>query len=63
LGEFEWDWLFALSSLLLRESADKSQEARFMVLAVEPCLMPSPQGSFQRKVQKAGVRAGLKIYA
>jgi hypothetical protein len=38
-------------------------EAGFMFLAVEQCLMPSPQGSFQGKVKKDGARADLKTYA
>jgi hypothetical protein len=63
LGEFYWSWLFTPSSLELRESANKRREARFMVPAVEPCPMPSPQGSFQGKVQKASVKVGLKTYA
>jgi hypothetical protein len=63
MGEFEWSWLFTPSSLELVESANKRRWARFMVLAVEPCPMPSPQGSFQGKVQKADAGVGLKTYA
>jgi hypothetical protein len=63
LGEFEWSWLFTPGSLELGESANKRGEIGFMVLAIEPCPMPSLQGSFQSKVQKDGVRAGLKTYA
>jgi hypothetical protein len=47
VGEFEWNWLFTLGSLDLGESSNKRGEARFMVVIVEPCPMPSPQGSFQ----------------
>jgi hypothetical protein len=63
LGEFEWSWLFTPSSLELGESTNKRREARFMVLAIESCPMPSPQGSFQGKVQNIGARVGLKTYA
>jgi hypothetical protein len=63
LVEFELSWLFIPGSLEVGESANKRGETGFMVLVVEPCAMPSPQGSFQRKVQKAGVRVGLKTYA
>jgi hypothetical protein len=63
LGEFEWSWVFTPSSLELRESANKRRDASFMVLTIEPCPMPSPQGRFHGNVQKASVRAGLKTYA
>jgi hypothetical protein len=62
-GEFEWSWLLTPGSLELGESTNKSGETGFMVPTVEPCPMPSLQGSFERKVQKAGARAGLKTYA
>jgi hypothetical protein len=63
LREFEWGWLFTPSFLELGESTNKREEARFMVLTIEPCPMPSLQGSFQGKVKKAGAKAGLKTYA
>jgi hypothetical protein len=63
LGEFDWSWLFTPSNLELEELANKRREARFTVVAVEPCPMPSPSGSFQGKDQKADARAGLKTYA
>jgi hypothetical protein len=63
LGEFEWSWLFTPSSLELGESANERREDKFMVLVVELGPMPSLEGSFQRKVQEAGARAGLKTYA
>jgi hypothetical protein len=34
-----------------------------MVLAIEPCPMPSPERSFQRKVEEASARVGLKTYS
>jgi hypothetical protein len=63
LGEFKWSWLFTPGSVELGESANERGENWFMVLIVEPCPMPSLQRSFQRKVQKASARAGLKTYA
>jgi hypothetical protein len=63
LGELKWSRLFAPSSLELEESAYKSREAGFVVLTIEPCSVPSPESSFQRKVEEACVRAGLKTYS
>jgi hypothetical protein len=37
-------------------------EARFMVLTVEPCPVPSLKRSLHRKIKKAGARAGLKTH-
>jgi hypothetical protein len=34
-----------------------------VVLAVEPCLVPSLEGSLHRKVKEAGVRVGLETRA
>jgi hypothetical protein len=34
-----------------------------VVLAVEPCLVPSREGSLHRKVKEAGVRVGLETRA
>jgi hypothetical protein len=34
-----------------------------MILSMEPYTMPSPNRSFQRKVEEASVRASLKTYA
>jgi hypothetical protein len=33
-----------------------------VVLAVEPRPVPSPKGSFHRKVEEAGTRAGLETH-
>jgi hypothetical protein len=63
LGELEWSQLFAPSSLKLGEPAYKWREAGFVVLSIEPCSMPSPERSFQRKVEEASARAGLKTYS
>jgi hypothetical protein len=48
--------------LELRESAYKGMEASFMVLAIEPGPMPSPEKSLQRKVEETSTRVGLKTY-
>jgi hypothetical protein len=45
------------------ESAYKRREAGFMVLAVEPCPVPSLKESLHWKVKEAGARAGLETYA
>jgi hypothetical protein len=63
LGELEWTRLFAPSSLELREMAYEWREAGFMVLAIEPCSVPSTERSFQRKVEESSVRADLKTYS
>jgi hypothetical protein len=63
LGELEWSRLFAPSSLELGEPAYKWREVRFVVLAIEPCSVPSPERSFQRKVEEASARMGLKTYS
>jgi hypothetical protein len=37
LGELEWSWLFAPSSLKLGEPTYEWREAGFVVLTIEPC--------------------------
>jgi hypothetical protein len=49
--------------LKFREPAYKRREVGFMVLVVEPCLVPSPKGSLHQKVKEAGTRAGLETHA
>jgi hypothetical protein len=63
LGELEQSRLFTPSFLELEELAYKWREAGFVVLAIEPCSVPSPDRSFQRKVDKANARAGLQTYS
>jgi hypothetical protein len=63
LGELEWSRLFAPSSLELEEPAYKWREVGSVVLAIEPCSVRSPERSFQRKVEEASVRMGLKTYS
>jgi hypothetical protein len=58
LRSFEQSRLFSPGSLELRELA-YGGEAGFMVLAVEPCPMPSPKGIFQGKIQKTSTRVSL----
>jgi hypothetical protein len=62
LGELEWSRLFAPSSLELREPAYEQGEARFMVLTIEPCPVPSSRRGFQGKIKEAGARVSLKTY-
>jgi hypothetical protein len=62
LGELKWCRLFAPRSLAL-EPAYKWREARFLVLTIEPCLVPSPKSCFQGKIEEANTRASLKTYA
>jgi hypothetical protein len=51
LREFEWGGLFTPSSLELGELAYKGREDRFMVIAIKPGPMPSPERRLQRKVK------------
>jgi hypothetical protein len=60
MGKHNWSWLFGPSVVKLGELAHKRREARFMILAIEPCLMPSPKRSFQGKINEANTRAGLE---
>jgi hypothetical protein len=62
LGELEWSRLFAPRSLELGDLAYEWREAGFMVLAIEPCPMPSLKRAFQGKIEEASVRASLKTY-
>jgi hypothetical protein len=43
--------------------AYERREVGFVVLIVEPCPMPSPEGSHHRKLMEAGARAGLETHA
>jgi hypothetical protein len=63
LGELEWTQLFVPSLLELREMAYEWREAGFMVLAIEPCSVPSMERSFQRKVKESSMRGDLKTYS
>jgi hypothetical protein len=63
LREFEWSRLFTLSPQELGKSANQRTGARVMILSIEPYTIPSPNRSFQRKVEEASVRASLKTYA
>jgi hypothetical protein len=62
VGEFKRSSLFTPWPLKFRESACKRREARFVVLIVEPCPMPSPKGSLHWEVKEASVRAGLEAH-
>jgi hypothetical protein len=52
LRDFEWSHLFTPGSFKLRESAYVGGEAGFMILAVEPCSMPSPERFFKGRSRK-----------
>jgi hypothetical protein len=56
MGVLEWSWLFAPSSLEHEELAYKWREVGFVVLAIEPCSVPSSERSFQQKVKEASAR-------
>jgi hypothetical protein len=51
--------LFTPCSLELGESAYEVGEAGFMILAVEPYSVPSPERSFQGEIEKTSMRVGL----
>jgi hypothetical protein len=59
LRSFEWSGLFTPSPLELRESSHQGRETRFMVLAVEPCSMPSLERILQGKVEETSTRSSL----
>jgi hypothetical protein len=63
LGKLEWSLLFAPRVVELRESAHKGREARLIILAIEPCPMPSLKRSLQGKIEEDRTRAGLETYA
>jgi hypothetical protein len=50
LRSFERSRLFTPGSLELRESSYEGGEAGFIVLTVESCFVPSPEGFFQGKI-------------
>jgi hypothetical protein len=63
MGEFKRSRFFTPRPLKVRESAYKRREVGFVVLAVEPRVVPSPKGSLHQKVKKAGARVGLEAHA
>jgi hypothetical protein len=63
LRELEWSQLFTPSSSELGKLANEGREARLMVFTINPCPVPSPQRSFQRKVKKSSARLSLETYA
>jgi hypothetical protein len=62
LRDFEWSPLFTPGSLELGELAYEGGEAGFMILAIEPCSMPSPERIFQGKIKEISKRASLEAY-
>jgi hypothetical protein len=63
LDKLERSRLYSPSAIEPRESAQEGREVGFMILAMEPCPMPSLKGSFQGKIEEASRRAGLETYA
>jgi hypothetical protein len=63
LRSFKWSGLFTPSSLELGESSHEGREARFMILIVEPCFVPSLERVLQGKVEKTSMRSSLLAYA
>jgi hypothetical protein len=63
MGEFKRSRFFTPRPLKFRESAYKRREVGFMVLTLEPCLVPSPKGSLHRMVKEASTRVGLETHA
>jgi hypothetical protein len=61
-GEFKRSRFFTPSPLEFRESAHKGREARFMILVVESCPVPSLKRSLHRKIKEVSARAGLKTH-
>jgi hypothetical protein len=49
--------------LILKESANKKREARFMVFSIKLGFVPSPERSFHGEVKEASTRASLEINA
>jgi hypothetical protein len=48
--------------LELRESANKRREARFVILAIQPCSVPSLGIHLHGKIKETGTRAGLETH-
>jgi hypothetical protein len=63
MGEFKRSRFFTPRPLKFCESAYKRREAGFMVLAVEPCPVPSSKGRLHWMVNEASTRAGLETHA
>jgi hypothetical protein len=56
---FEQSRLFTPCSMELREPTYEGGEARFVVLTVEPCSVPSPEKIFQGMIKKTSTRVSL----
>jgi hypothetical protein len=55
LRSFEWSGLFTPSPLEIGKSSHEGGEARFMVLTVEPCSVPSLERILQGKVEETSM--------
>jgi hypothetical protein len=60
LSNFERSRLFTPGSLELKELAYNGREARFMILTVEPCDMPSPERILHGKTKETNTRSSLE---
>jgi hypothetical protein len=63
MGEFKRGRFFTPWPLKFREPAYKRREVGFLILIVEPCLVPSPKGSLHQKVKEPSVRVGFETHA
>jgi hypothetical protein len=61
-GRFKRSMFFTPSPLEFMELAHKGRKARFIILAVEPCLVPSLKRNLHRKIKEASTRADLKTH-
>jgi hypothetical protein len=62
LRGFKGSRVFTPCPLKLGWSAYKGREAGFMVLTIEPGIVPSSERIFQGKLKKANTRASLESY-
>jgi hypothetical protein len=57
MEEFDRSRLFMSSPLILRESTHKRGKVGFMVFAIKPSHVPSPEREFHRKIKESTYRA------
>jgi hypothetical protein len=63
LSGFKWSQLFTPGPLEFKKSDDEGVEEGFVVLAIEPCTVPSLERRFHRKIEKTSTRVSLEAYA
>jgi hypothetical protein len=59
LRSFKWSRIFTPGSMELGVLAYDRREARFVVLKIESCSMPSSKRIFQEEIKETSTRAGL----